>query len=160
MVLDHENAVDGKVSMRVQIEPSAPRGRRGIQGACWIPETGGPVPVVLSAYVKASGGLKNAFIHLQGMESEEAYTHADGRRRTFRFFEPAAEWRRVAFRGRIDPSLLHWKTVRGGRLGLTYAIGAVTGVSAGAKGAPEALSFWVDAVQLEIGEKATEFSAE
>ena len=161
--LDPLNPVHGKYSLRETIPLPAAIQYRGFRGMCYIPNTGKPVPVVFSAYVKASANLTMAYISIPGMVSEESY-HDKGLWKNGSYFKyitltNVTEWQRVTFKGIVDPARIPWPTVRGDRLVAGYGIGpgGLGGVTAGKTGQ---VDFWVDAVQFEIGDQATEFSTE
>jgi len=161
LTLDPINPVHGKVSLRETIPLPAAMGQRGINGMCYILNTDKPVPVVFSAYIKASTNVKEVYISVNGMNSEEAYKYPDGKSACyFKFVTPTTEWRRVTFKGMLDPSRMEYKSVSGDRLAVGYGIGPGNMGTLAVEGKTGQVDFWVDAVQLEIGNQATEFSTQ
>jgi len=172
-----DNPVHGKYCMRETIVlPCAPR-RRGICGVAYMPLVDTPTPFVLSAYVKASENVKMAYFYLGG----KCMTFKEGRPGypNLAYFTPTTEWQRVVMHGVFDPAKGDWQDIadrRGSLQGVQYYIGpgqwgrfdpwreTGTGSSksnwqerANEEGVAE---FWIDAVQLEFGKEATEFTVE
>lgn len=158
--LDASQAVHGRFSYKETIPLPAARGRRGLRGVAYVPVANEPMPVVLSAYIRASANLKLAHVLLRAMVSDEAYEYPDGRRGDFKFFRTTTDWQRIEFRGMLDQSKVPYRTVIGDRLAVAYSIGPGNMGWVGVRGDSGTVEFWVDAVQLEVGGRATAFAAE
>ena len=172
LVLDTEKPVHGKYSLRETIVLPCVGGRRGITGATYIPAVAKPTPIVVSFYVKASENVKQAYFSMRGINFEKSVKN----RPNLVYFTPTADWQRISLRGVYDPALVKYKT--SALQGIGYDIGPghwngfnpwrdinnrharlnVPYTREFSEKATGTAEFWVDAVQVEFGEQATEFT--
>ena len=163
LTLDPVNPAHGKVSLRETIPLPAAVGGHGIMGMCYIPNK--PAHVVFSVYVKASANVKQAHVSIPGMVFEESARNNEKLKQSssIKIFTPTTEWQRFTFKGMIDPARLAYPPSRRAPLAdISYSIGPgnMGNVNVKDQDKPEVVEFWVDAVQMELGEQATEFTTE
>lgn len=174
--MDDRNAVHGKYSVRVNIAlPAVAENGYGIKGTAYLPVVAKPMPFVMSFYVKATENVKEGYLSGIGI----AFDNPGGKSSKSHNFVPTTEWQRIVVRGTYD---YRQKTLSNLN-GIQFTIGPGRGslrngfapwrdaknIHAGknlpykdefmteATGKAE---FWVDAVQIEFGEKVTEFTTE
>lgn len=179
MVMDPEKPVHGKYSLRETIKLPCGAGKRGMVSVCYPPNTNTPFRVTLSVYVKATENVKMGYVSMAGMRFDNA---AAAKLPGTAYFTPTTEWKRHVFAGELDYTRIGPALGRktGDRFAVTYWIGpgnigalnpwqnsegkhAVLNVPYKAEFATNAAGtaeFWVDAVQLELGGEATEFTTE
>lgn len=177
-LMDPEHKVHGKYSFKETIVLPA-RSRRGMIGMVSFPYSEKPFRVTVSAYVKGSENVKRGYLQLTGMH----FAGADPKWPDTVNFAVTKEWQRVIFRGEMDFKRAKPDTGRksGNRFNVIYSIGpgirtagfhpwrdlnnqhAVLNVPYAREHMLEATGtaeFWIDAVQVECGEEATEFTVE
>ncbi len=174
--MDDRNAVHGKYSVRVNIAlPAIAENGYGIKGTAYLPVVDKPTPFVMSFYVKATENVKEGYLSGIGI----TFDNPDGKSSKSHNFVPTTEWQRIVVRGTYDYRQKTLSNLNGIQFTLGPGRGSFrngfapwrdaknihTGKNlpykdefmAEATGNAE---FWVDAVQIEFGEQATEFTME